>query len=212
MTSIAYVGHFESQNRSVCVCCALRMVKSCCAPGCENCWSKGSGLSFYHFPADPVRRAQWGAAVSRKNWEPTEYSRLCSVHFVSGSKSNDKLSPDYMPSIFSHTNSPIKRKAERNVHAYTRRKEARRRRSEALNREAVSGTDLLSLVEGDTETLEDDEGSNEVETTCLLVKDAATMTDMNFINLEEECCHLYLGVKMLNWRRVSITHPLMKRT
>ena len=109
---------------------------------------------------------------------------------MSGSKSNDKLSPDYVPSIFSQTESPRKRKAEQNLHTYTRRKEARRRRSKALNREAVSRTDLLSLTEGDTETLKDDEGSTEVETTYLSMKDAATMTDMNFVNLEEECCHL----------------------
>ena len=32
----------------------LAMVKSCCVPGCENRWSKGSSLSFYHFPADPA--------------------------------------------------------------------------------------------------------------------------------------------------------------
>ena len=105
---------------------------------------------------------------------------------MSGSKNNDKLSPDYVPSIFSQTESPRKRKAERNVHTNTRRKEARRRRSKALNREAVSRTDLLSLAEGDTETLKAEEGSTEVETTCLSMKDAATMTDMNFVNLEEE--------------------------
>ena len=98
-------------SSSVCVRCALRMVKSCCAPSWENRWSKGSGLNFYRFPADPVRRARWVVAVSRKDWEPTEYSWICSAHFVSGSKSNDKLSPDYVQSIFSHTKSPRKRKA-----------------------------------------------------------------------------------------------------
>ena len=149
------------RSSSVYVRCTLRMGKSCCAPGCENRWSKRFGLSFYLFPADPVKRARWVAAVSRKNWEHTEYSWLCSVHFVSGSKSNDKLSPDYVPSIFSHTKSPIKRKAEQNLHAYTRKKEARKRRSEALKIEAASQIDLLSLAKGNTETLKDDEGSTE---------------------------------------------------
>ena len=32
------------------------MVNSCCAPGCKNHWLKGSSLSFYRFPADPVKR------------------------------------------------------------------------------------------------------------------------------------------------------------
>ena len=79
---------------------------------------------------------------------------------MSGSISNDTLSPDYVPSIFSHK-SPIKRKAEQNLHAYTRKKEARRRRSEALKIEAASQNDLLSLAKGDTEALKDDEGSTE---------------------------------------------------
>ena len=109
------------------------MVKSCCAPGCENHWSKGSSLSFYRFPVDLIRRAQWVAAVSRENWEPTEYSWLCSAHFVSGSKSNDKLSPNYVSCIFSHLTSPRKRKAKDDLHAYTRRKEARKKSSEAFN-------------------------------------------------------------------------------
>ena len=111
-----------------------------------------------------------------------------------------------MATIFSHTKSPGKRKAERNLHIYTRRKEAQRRRSEALNREAVSGTDLLSLAEGDTETLKGDEGCQEVETTCLLMKDASTMTDtgMNFINLEEECCHLRCEKKKLEKSQVHV--------
>ena len=96
------------------------MVKSCCAPGCENRWSKGSSLSFYRFPVDPARRAEWVAAVRREKWEPTEHLWLCSAHFVSGSKSNDRLSPDYVPSVFSHTKSPRKRKAERDLQAFTR--------------------------------------------------------------------------------------------
>ena len=95
-------------------------------------------LSFYCFPADPVRRAEWVAAVRREKWEPTEHSWLCSAHFVSGSKSNDRLSPDYVPSVFSHTKSPRKCKAERDLQAFTRRKEARKKRSDASMREVAS--------------------------------------------------------------------------
>ena len=101
------------------------MVKSCCAPGCENRWFKGTALSFYRFPSDQKKRAMWVAAVKRERWEPTEHSWLCSAHFVSGSKSKDPLSPDYVPSIFSHVRSPGKRKAEQDIHSYTRRKEVR---------------------------------------------------------------------------------------
>ena len=63
------------------------MGKSCCAIGCTNCYSKGCGLSFYRFPEEPAKRAQWIAAVSRKNWQPTEHAWICSAHFVGGAKS-----------------------------------------------------------------------------------------------------------------------------
>ena len=165
------------------------MVKSCCAPGCENRWSKGSGLSFYRFPVDPIRGAQWVAAVSSENWEPTEYSWLCSAHFVSGSKSNDKLSPDYVASIFSHVTSPRKHKAKDDLHAYTR-KEAQKKRSEALSRQMTSHA-LLSLAGEDSATATDSiEKASETATDSREavpesgVTEMSTMTDLNMGSLD----------------------------
>ena len=113
-----------------------RMVKSCCAVGCTNRSTKGNTLSFYHFPADTERRRLWISAINRKGWEPNEYSYVCSAHFVSGKKSNDVLSPDYVPSIFHHVSSPLKRRKEADLHAYHRRKQANRARLEtALQQE-----------------------------------------------------------------------------
>ena len=71
----------------------------------------------------PCRPGQESSVGCR---ESTEYSWLCSAHFVSGTKSNDKLSPDYVPSIFSHIASPRKRKAKDNLRADTRRKGAKK--------------------------------------------------------------------------------------
>ena len=62
----------------------------------------------YRFPADPERRLRWVAAISRKDWTPNEHSWICSTHFIKGVKSNDPTCPDYVPSIFHHTGSPIK--------------------------------------------------------------------------------------------------------
>lgn len=111
------------------------MVKSCCAIGCTNRLTKGSSLSFYRFPTDTDRRRQWIAAIRRKEWEPNEYSYVCSAHFISGKKSNDSLSPDFVPSIFKHVDSPLKRKKKSELKAYARRKQANRVRVETLLRE-----------------------------------------------------------------------------
>ena len=87
------------------------MGKSCCAVGCTNRFSKGSGISFYRFPTEAERRERWIAAVNRKDWAPTNYTWICSQHFVSEFKSDDPLSPNYVPSVFSFVKSPVKRKA-----------------------------------------------------------------------------------------------------
>jgi hypothetical protein len=56
---------------------------SCIACGCANRQGK-PGLKFFRFPKEKERRSQWIAAVKRENWCPSEYSRLCSAHFITG--------------------------------------------------------------------------------------------------------------------------------
>lgn len=119
------------------------MVKSCCAVGCSHRFFKGCGLKFYRFPTDPERRLRWIAAVDRKNWTPSEYSWICSAHFIRGMKSDDPTCPDYAPSIFSHTNSPVKRRAERSMAQYDRRKDTSKKRIESRRRQEASQALLL---------------------------------------------------------------------
>ena len=114
------------------------MPKNCCAVGCHNVYTKGCGLQFYRFPVDPDRRRQWVAAVDRKDWEPTEYTWLCSAHFVTGTKSNNPLAPNYVPSIFRHLPSPVKRTLEGKVSDYQRRQVAKRRRTEEASRQELA--------------------------------------------------------------------------
>lgn len=59
------------------------MVISCCAFGCTNRQGK-AGIKFFRFPKDVERRKKWIVAIKRQNWTPTEYSRVCSAHFVTG--------------------------------------------------------------------------------------------------------------------------------
>ena len=107
------------------------MPQPCCAFGCTNRKTKDSQKQFFRIPADPDQRQRWIAAINRDNWSPTEYSRLCSDHFIEGNlsvvvlcrytvlfvdkwcllnsmhvgkPSKDSRHPDYAPSVFHHKN------------------------------------------------------------------------------------------------------------
>ena len=97
-----------------------RSGNNCCAKNCFNRESKDK-VSFYRIPkavdtATKARRKAWLQKISRvgpdgKPWKPTKNSRLCSEHFISGRKSDDPKSPNYIPRIFSHRN--VKKPKER---------------------------------------------------------------------------------------------------
>ena len=126
------------------------MVKSCSAVGCTNRSGRCKrGISFYRFPADPEKWAQWVAAVRRENWEPKKSSWICSAHFVSGKKSEDALSPDYVPSVFSFVPSPVKRKQKILFESYERRSKRRcRSRLLPLSSEPATRTVPIPPAEG----------------------------------------------------------------
>ncbi|KAG5284761.1 hypothetical protein AALO_G00030180 [Alosa alosa] len=42
-------------------------------------------------------------------------TRLCSDHFIKGAKSDDPLSPDWVPSVFSHTPATKRGKREKDM-------------------------------------------------------------------------------------------------
>ena len=72
-----------------------------------------------------------GVSVGLKNWMPTEHTWLCSAHFVSGKKSDNPLSPDYLPTIFNYVLSSGKRESD--LIAFERRKQARMKREAACH-------------------------------------------------------------------------------
>lgn len=119
------------------------MGKCCCAVGCSNRFYKGCGLHFYRFPVDSCRRNRWAAAVNRKNWRPTEYTWICSTHFVGGSKSDDPTSPAYIPTLFGHIKSPVKREAESQLARYDRTSVCKRRRLQAWREEEAASSLLI---------------------------------------------------------------------
>ncbi|VEL40635.1 unnamed protein product [Protopolystoma xenopodis] len=63
----------------------------CCFAGCHNRTDDGRGLSFFRFPRrDAARTVAWVAACGRKEFTPSQHSRVCSRHF-----STDEFERDY---------------------------------------------------------------------------------------------------------------------
>jgi len=111
---------------------ANKMVKSCCVVDCHNVYKKKSGItpcSFHHFPRNLDRRERWIAAVKCENWMPNDNTWMRSQHFVTEKKSNNPLAPNYVPSIFPQTESPIKKKLEGDVVRLEQQQATKRRRT-----------------------------------------------------------------------------------
>jgi len=105
--------------------------------------------------------------MKRENWKLNKHSWVCSVHFVSGNKSDDPLSPDYIPSVFSYVGSPDKRRAKRQLERYEQRKHSKRRRLEYAQKgdDAAEGMDVDPTTNGVAQTY------------AVSTKDSTTMTD-----------------------------------
>ncbi|VDH91578.1 Hypothetical predicted protein [Mytilus galloprovincialis] len=61
----------------------------CVAYGCNNEAKKGTGISFFRFPADVQLRKAWTYYCRRRNFVPGPNHRLCSAHFSKQSFTKD---------------------------------------------------------------------------------------------------------------------------
>ncbi|CAN7980244.1 unnamed protein product, partial [Ixodes pacificus] len=48
-------------------------------------------VKFHRFPKDPVLKRRWLSALNRKDFTPTEHTRVCSAHFVAGKKTDENI-------------------------------------------------------------------------------------------------------------------------
>lgn len=76
------------------------MPMSCVAPNCSGRYRKGTTVGYFRIPSDFKRKKLWLQALSRENWEPKSYHRVCGAHFVKGRPTLDPHDVDFMPSVF----------------------------------------------------------------------------------------------------------------
>lgn len=166
------------------------MGKACCAVGCHARFSKGCGLQFYRFPRESEKRRLWIAALSRKNWEPTQYSWICSNHFIGGKKSSDPTSPAYVPSLFVYVNSPRKRRVEKALERYCRINKTKRRRrttSEVRDKEVDLGT---NCEDSEMQSVEEHEVDQELEQSWCEASEALILLSTSADNTEPCISHV----------------------
>ncbi|XP_056135061.1 peroxynitrite isomerase THAP4-like [Lampris incognitus] len=170
------------------------MVISCCHVQCAIRQGCKPNLAFYRVPFDADRRWRWIAAINRKDWQPSKYSRICNEHFLRGKKSDDPLSPDYVPSVFAHMKTPEKRRAQKSLEKYEVREAMRKRKSQESSKTKAARAllDLSAekngpvLAEAENEATVSDKGTN---SKC----DAMCQTDLTSEDIESlqyECQQL----------------------
>ena len=62
------------------------MPRRCCVPNCKGNYDSilkdNNYNSIFLFPKDEELREKWMVAIPRKNWTPSKYSAVCSLHFT----------------------------------------------------------------------------------------------------------------------------------
>lgn len=138
--------------------------------------------------------------MNRKDWQPTEYTWICSRHFVGGKKNDDPASPAYVPTLFDHVKSPAKRKAVSQLARYERTSMCKKRRLEA-QLETEAATAILhgnSEVDSVGTSVQDNEDHSEQQSPPLSHESdkqpsCSVMTDITMQSidcLERECVTL----------------------
>ena len=59
---------------------------TCCIPTCSSNTKRNPDLSFYRIPTDKKLRKMWLHWIGRANFQPNNYHRVCSKHFVGGKR------------------------------------------------------------------------------------------------------------------------------
>ncbi|CAB3998936.1 THAP domain-containing 11, partial [Paramuricea clavata] len=88
---------------------------TCCVPNCFNNSIRNKELSFYVIPKDSNLRKKWLHMLKRKNFVPSSSHRVCSAHFVGGTKTYMNNIPTInVPMLKSTTPTTAKPRTTRN--------------------------------------------------------------------------------------------------
>ncbi|KAK3913028.1 THAP domain-containing protein 11 [Frankliniella fusca] len=101
----------------------------------------------YRFPKTPMKLAIWKRNIRRDDREPTKFFRICSCHFVDGSKLKG-------PTIFSWNKA--KRFLFKSPVKQTRRKREKTQQQQVLPEHEPAAQEVVVPVEGDTVPIEED--------------------------------------------------------
>ncbi|XP_047116143.1 uncharacterized protein LOC124796100 [Schistocerca piceifrons] len=58
------------------------MVYKCCVPRCRGNYGTGPKVMLFSFPKDANLRWKWLSAIHRDNFQPTEHTKVCELHFT----------------------------------------------------------------------------------------------------------------------------------
>ncbi|XP_041965645.1 THAP domain-containing protein 1-like isoform X1 [Alosa sapidissima] len=128
------------------------MPSICCAVGCNNSKSNKDGHTFYNIPKNKERRQKWIAAIKRDQWTPTEHSRLCNEHFITGQKSENPLHPDYVPSLFAYLKPGERQRKINSYSKFEQTQAVKRKRSLTKDLGVVAPRENSSPVDDDGDT------------------------------------------------------------
>ena len=75
------------------------MPKSCSVINCSNRYVKWKRIPFFTLPTVEDLRLKWLAFIDRKKETLPKEVYVCDNHFITGKISNDKINPDFVPSV-----------------------------------------------------------------------------------------------------------------
>ena len=197
------------------------MVKSCVVFGCSARQHKGTDRSFFRIPSviqnqgkeieqlSKRRREKWLEKINRQSWTPSDSSRVCSAHFISGKPSPllDSTNPDWSPSVNMGYHTCKRTDTERYHRAQ------KRRRQVAVH--DASDSDQSSMEEGEDQAMIRSAGDSLVtivatSTTTATHSAIGCQTEGYLEKLEEDIKDLRGDIERLRLDNLSLKEQLAK--